>query len=52
MWFGKGIIVSKQTVQSIFGTDLYPDGGSRVLTNSVAKTKPHVHTTIRNSNLM
>jgi len=39
MWFGRGIIVSKQLVQSIFGTDLYPDGGSSVLANSVAYTK-------------
>jgi len=52
MWFGRDIIVSKQSVQSIFKTDLYPDGGSRVLANSVAYTKPHVHKTIRNSDLI
>jgi len=52
MYFGRGIIVSKQLVQSIFGTDLYPDGGSWVLANSVAYTKPHAHTIIRNSDLM
>lgn len=52
MWFARGIIVSKKLVQSIFGKDLYPDGGSRVLANSVVYIKPHAHTIIRNSDLM